>query len=251
MLKVGMISKYGDVYPAIKSPSGDYHPYTGGRENDYEEIFYVINWFFTINFFPFSLKDDIRSFILAKYLEDDLEDTSSPIDSARNLIESEYLDSSQLSDRFIQYLVGIFETCDDLTEYTDVSSSEYAQRIDDKLNQCFLRFRVGDKYDPGDSNIIYFRISSKYVNWRPWISAYLWDTYQTIENMPNIWVGHDAESNPPEIVLFEGTPTDFFGDDLKIYEKTTEYPSMNSSRKYAKYSRYVRRNVSPTEEPLS
>ena len=250
MMKVGMISKYGDVYPAIKSPSGDYHPYTGGRDGNYEEIFDVINWFFTINFFPYSLKDDIRSFILSRYLEDGLGNISSLRNSVIELFNAEYLDSSQFSDEFFEYLIDIFENCDDIFAYEEMRSIDYAQKIDAILNQCFLRFRVGDKYDIGNSNIIYFRISSKSVNWRSQISAYLWDTYKTIDHMPNIWVGHDAESNPPEIVLFEGTPEEFFGDDLKIYEKIKDYPMMNSSRKYAKYSRYIRRNVSPTEEPL-
>lgn len=70
---------------------------------------------------------------------------------------------------------------------------------------------------------------------------FLWDTFKNPDAMPHkIWVGHDAETNPPETVLFEGTPQELFSTyDTSIFANY----QMKRHRVMSRYGNIVNRDT--------
>ena len=97
-----------------------------------------------------------------------------------------------------------------------------AKHITEFLNENFLRVRAGGKLNPEGADAIYFRISSHGYNWHSVIVDFLWDTFGEPSKMPKrIVVCHDAETNPPEVILFDGTPQELFEQyDDKVFAST-------------------------------
>lgn len=82
-----------------------------------------------------------------------------------------------------------------LKKYIDLSVN--TGNIETFLNNRFIRVRDGDMYDSRlrMEDKIYFRISSVGYDWRRVIEEFMWNTYGSIENMPEeIWIGNDYET---------------------------------------------------------
>ena len=124
-----------------------------------------------------------------------------------------YSDSYQVDSKTRQLIGDIYAWMGDeenLRNCIDINELQYARDIARFINENFLRIRAGGKLNPDGTNSIYFRISSHGYDWRRNIENFLRDTFDSPDKMPNyIWIGHDAETNPPEVTLFEGTPNDF------------------------------------------
>ena len=202
-----VLGKLGDVYPCIDD---GFHPHCGNREYGYSEMYSAVDWMI-------NNRVNRGCKAIQKWLEQQLKDCKDnflDLDNSIQLIFAEI----EPSDRTLEICTHIWEYIDTVT-YDSDKCLEYADEIDYYLNQNFLRVRSGGKLNPGSSDSIYFRISSKDYNWRNVIEDFLWDTFKSIDKMPSlIWIGHDEETNPPEVVLFEGTPEDLFvKEDSKIF----------------------------------
>lgn len=131
-----------------------------------------------------------------------------------------YSDLYQPCENTLSAINKAYETCQDSNSrvaYVYTDEVDVARKITSYLNENFLRVRAGGKLNPQGTNSIYFRISSHGYDWHNVIVDFLWDTFQSPKDMPStIWIGHDAETNPPETVLFEGTPDEL----LELYDST-------------------------------
>jgi len=202
-----VLSRLGDVYSCI---SNGFHPHCGNRDQDYPEMYSAVDWMIdnrvnrgckAVNqWLAYQLKDCYNSGL----------DLELSIDAIFAGIEP--------SARTIEVCNRLWEQIDSFN-YSEDDCLEFADKIDSYLNQNFLRVRAGGKLNPSSADSIYFRISSKDYDWRNVIEDFLWDTFKSIDNMPSlIWIGHDEETNPPEVVLFEGTPEELFvKEDSKIF----------------------------------
>lgn len=204
-----MINKDGSVYPCIDNL---YHPNPGTAETEYDEIERTIDWLYmhSIN----SIKSELNRWVavrVAKILEEDPEASLDEV-----LLNVMYCDSYDPCQATKDAVGSAYVNCKDseiLNRYLQYDELNIAKKIVDFLNERFLRVRAGGKLNPEGSDSIYFRISSHDYNWRSVIEDFLWDTFKSIDQMPKyIWIGHDAETNPPEITLFEGTPQDLIND---------------------------------------
>lgn len=205
-----VLGRLGDVYACI---GNGFHPHCGAKESGYPEVYSAVDWM---------IDNRVNRGCKAvnKWLEQQLTEC--------------YRDGLGLEFAMDIIFAGIDpsartkEVCERLWEsigqvvYDEDLCLEYAEDIDFYLNQNFLRVRTGGKLNPSSADSIYFRISSKDYDWRNVIEDFLWDTFKSVDKMPKlIWIGHDAETNPPEVVLFEGSPQDLFGKfDSKVFAST-------------------------------
>lgn len=202
-----VLGKLGDVYPCIVN---GFHPHCGSREQGYPEMYSAVDWMLD-NRVNRGCKAVVNW--LAQQLRicyDDRLDLGTSIDLIFSGIDP--------SSRTIEVCNQLWSNIEEI-KYSEDTVLEYADLIDFYLNQNFLRVRTGGKLNPSSANSIYFRISSKDYDWRNVIEDFLWDTFKDIDSMPElIWIGHDAETNPPELVLFEGSPEELFGKaDTKVF----------------------------------
>lgn len=237
---VCMIDKYGSVYNPIYSNSGiPYHPNAG---DSFTEIIDVINWFI-------KEKPDTNKRVY-DYIEGWVEcSVAHAFENIGNVVPD---DNDIFSEVFAGYnqsdiedeLYDIFDTAFNkfssmdlkyVSQYTEDDPDDYAMDIQNILNQYFLRVRCGGKYDYDREDVIYFRISSRGYDWRPVISNFMFDSFGSVKNMPrSIWVGHDRETNPPEVTLYYGSTEEFFDYDIKMYEaarKSKKNNFLNKERK--------------------
>ena len=213
-----MIHRSGKVYPCIDNL---YHPNPGTEEDEYSEIERPIDWLIA-NELTYPAKA-IRRWISARMsniIEDDPD-----ISLADVIPDVMYNDSYTLSKDTETVLAQAYDALQD-PEIRDkalrIDELEAARDIARYINEFFLRVRAGGKLNPEGSDAIYFRISSHGYDWRRNIEDFLWDTFDDPSRMPNrIWIGHDAETNPPEITLFDGSPEEFIEQfDSKIAAST-------------------------------
>lgn len=205
-----MLSRLGDIYPCIENK---FHPHCGNKDLGYPKIYSAVDWMIAnrVNRGCKAINDWISQQLSSCY-EDGLD-----LELAIEVIFASIDPSARTSEICSQ----LWKTVD--TVSYDISETvKYAELIDAYLNQNFLRVRSGGKLNSGSADSIYFRISSKDYDWRNIIEDFLWDTFKSIDSMPSlIWIGHDEETNPPEIVLFEGSPEDLFGKfDSKVFAST-------------------------------
>lgn len=206
-----MLGKYDDVIPCIDNA---YHPNPG---SDYSEIERCIDWTLTNNLEERVLKyiegwmtarvnnvkeyfgtDDFDEFVKEVMFSDDYTPCTKTIDLIKKCMKS---DSDNKNEK------------------------PYAERIARFINDNFTRVRAGGKLNPDGSDSIYFRISSHGYDWREVFVDFLWDTFGSPDKMPRrIWIGHDAENNPPEVTLFDGTPEELFDTTRKMESKDYERP---------------------------
>ena len=207
-----MMDKYGNIYPCIDNK---YHPNPGTAEDGYSEIERTVDWLISNNIYPVYDYIDkwLRGRLSQEYLADENLD-----DAILNVL---FCDDYTPCKKILKMIELIWnEYQDDSTTYVVDRDSEidelyYSRKIAEYLNEHFLRIRAGGKLNPEGSDSIYFRISSHDVNWRGAIIDFLWDTFGGPNDAPSyIWIGHDAETNPPEVTLFEGT----FSDLLNMYD---------------------------------
>lgn len=202
-----VLGRLGDVYACIDN---GFHPHCGDKDSGYPETYSAVDWMITnrVNRGCKAVNQWLAQQLRSCY------DDGFNLDVATEIIFA----GVDCSDRTLEMCNQIWNNITNI-EFDADFALQCAQDIDFYLNQNFLRVRSGGKLNPSSSNSIYFRISSKDYNWRDVIEDFLWDTFKSISDMPStIWIGHDAETNPPEVVLFEGSPEDLFGKfDSKIF----------------------------------
>ena len=202
-----MLHRNGTVYPC---KDNRYHPNPGTEETEYDEIERPVDWLIANGF----LSDEIEMWLYARIaalIDEDGYDEDADMNETVNSIM--YSDSYQVDSKTRQLIEDIYAWMgdeDNLRNCIDINELQYARDIARFINENFLRIRAGGKLNPDGTNSIYFRISSHGYDWRRNIENFLRDTFDSPDKMPNyIWIGHDAETNPPEVTLFEGTPNDF------------------------------------------
>lgn len=206
-----MLHRNGTVYQCIDNK---YHPNPGTEETEYDEIERPVDWLIANGFLSSTIGDQIDLWLKARIailIEDEGFDEDADMDEVVNSIM--YSDDYRVDPKTRQLIEDIYFWMDldnNLESSLELDELEYARKIARFINENFLRIRAGGKLNPDGTNSIYFRISSHGFNWRRNIEDFLWDTFDSPDKMPNyIWIGHDAETNPPEVTLFEGTPDDF------------------------------------------
>lgn len=207
-----MLDKYGEVHSCIDNA---YHPNPG---EDYSEIERVVDWMYEN--YPIPELDSWIKLRVAEEWYPEYEQNLSGEDEI--ILNVMYCDTYTPCAAATEALLSAIEDCNDpklRRQYLAQDEEDICEAIASKLNEHFLRVRAGGKLNPEGSNSIYFRISSHGYDWRRTIEDFLWDTFQSIDDMPEyIWIGHDAETNPPETTLYEGSPEDLLGlADNKIY----------------------------------
>ena len=206
-----MLHRNGTVYPCIDNR---YHPNPGTEETEYDEIERPVDWLIANGFLSSTIGDQIELWLKARIailIEDEGFDEDADMNEVVNSIM--YSDDYRVDPKTRQLIEDIYFWMDldnNLESSLELDELDYARKIARFINENFLRIRAGGKLNPDGTNSIYFRISSHGFNWRRNIEDFLWDTFDSPDKMPNyIWIGHDAETNPPEVTLFEGTPNDF------------------------------------------
>lgn len=203
-----MLSRYGEVYDCIDNAM---HPNPGTEETQYDEIERTIDWILSIPFYEMVITcTEWIQVKVAKYLK---EFPNSTLDEV--ILNTMYTDLYEPCDACKDIFADIYDLytsgLQSVDAYANSDDISIARKITTWLNENFLRVRAGGKFNPEGANAIYFRISSHGYDWHRTIVDFLWDTFGDPNKMPNkIWIGHDAETNPPEIVLFDGTPDELF-----------------------------------------
>lgn len=199
-----MLDRYGDVYECIDNA---YHPNAGPKEDGYPEIERVIDWLCQ-NCTNKRLLGWIKIWVNYRVA---YECAYGEISDFNELVlDVMYCDTYTPCNEIVQMIKDSYEACKSeevRDEYLSNSEDEAKDFIVNYLNENFLRVRAGGKLNPEGANAIYFRISSHGYDWYDVIVDFLWDAFGNPKNMPyRIWIGHDEETNPPEVVLFDGTP---------------------------------------------
>ena len=200
-----MLSRYGEVYPCIDNA---YHPNVGEA---YSEIERVVDWLYEHSPIP-ELDQWVNLRVAEEWYPEYKEDLPGEDEIILNVMYStQYTPHPDT----INSLKRAIEDCNDARtrrQYLAQDEEEICQAIESYLNENFLRIRAGGKLNPEGTNTIYFRISSHGFDWRGNIEDFLWDTFESMDDMPEyIWIGHDEETNPPEVTLYEGSPEDLLG----------------------------------------
>lgn len=210
-----MLDRDGTVYPCIDNK---YHPNPGTEVDEYSEIERVIDWLYQNKLS--SIRPVLDRWIACRVARCLVDDPDSGLQDV--LLNTLYCDNYAPDDNTVSAVQAAYQSCEDIStfnKYLTYSELDLSRKVAAFLNERFLRVRAGGKLNPEGSNSIYFRISSHDYDWRPVIEDFLWNTFRDPKSMSNyIWVGHDAETNPPEITLFEGSPEDFLdASDVKIF----------------------------------
>lgn len=211
-----MIQKYGEVFPCIDNK---YHPNTGEA---YSEIERVVDWLFEYDPIP-ELTDWVNFRVAEEYFDPVAEDNYSDDDLKDEiLLDVMYCDIYQPCQATVDAVNTAVDACKNPAtrrKFAAQDIDEIQEKIADHLNENYLRVRAGGKLNPEGTDSIYFRISSHGYAWNDEIEDFLWNTFENVNLMPQyIWIGHDGETNPPEITLYEGTPEDLLGvADNKVY----------------------------------
>lgn len=200
-----MLHRSGKVYPCIDNL---YHPNPGTEEDEYSEIERPIDWLLDNDI---GNKRVISRWIAARMSQLIRHDPEAYLTEIAHdvMYDDTYTTSSNTRDM----LSRVFEVLHDpikLAHALQIDEVEEAREIAKFINENFLRVRAGGKLNPEGTDSIYFRISSHGYDWRRNIEDFLWDMFGDPSMMPNrIWIGHDAETNPPEVTLFDGSPEEF------------------------------------------
>ncbi len=199
-----MLSKYGEIYNTIDNA---YHPNPGGKIDGYSEIERCIDWLVANDLL--AVKKDILEWMkcrIALVIDEDIEEI---------IHDVMYDDLYELNEKTRALILEAYNEIvnDDITidRYIDTNEIDAAEKIATYINETFLRIRAGGKLNPDGSDSIYFRISSHGYDWHRNIVEFLWEVFGDLKKMPHrIVICHDAETNPPEVILFDGTPEDLF-----------------------------------------
>lgn len=243
-----MLKRGGTVYPTIDNLM---HPNPGTEADGYAEIERTIDWLYRHNLS--TILSTCNLWLRCRVANELLDyPNSTKEDIILNVLYSDLYDPCNAIKSEILSLINQYQN-EQLSIYDDSEIDELSvsRKIANWLNENFLRVRAGGKFNPDGANSIYFRISSHGYDWHRDILDFLWDIFGSVESMPNkIWIGHDAETNPPEITLFDGTPEELFMNfDDKIFASyksvseslNTFYKNkINESRTNYKLQKYLR-----------
>ena len=234
-----MIDRYGDVYPTIDNKM---HPNPGTEKDGYSEIERTVDWLYR------NKQKSVYSYLdrwvmtrVARLLSEGYTDDEEIV---TEVFYSDLYTPSEDSVNSVVRALNILEESDGLLEsFLEEDELKYARKIASWLNERFLRVRAGGKLNPEGADAIYFRISSHGYDWHRVIVDFLCDVFKDTKDMPGrVWVGHDAETNPPETVLFDGTPEDLMTSaDQKVFEfvrRNRKFPNTNELN--INYDRAVR-----------
>lgn len=223
-----MIDRYGDVYPTIDNKM---HPNPGTEEDGYSEIERTVDWLYR------NKQKSVYSYLdrwvmtrVARLLSEGYTDEEEIV---TEVFYSDIYTPCDASIETVKNAIESLQTSDEmLKHYLKEDEVVYARKIASWLNERFLRVRAGGKLNPEGADAIYFRISSHGYDWHRVIVDFLWDVFKDTKDMPGrVWIGHDAETNPPETVLFDGTPEDLMTSaDQKVFEfvrRNRKFPNTN------------------------
>lgn len=212
-----MLRRDGVIFQCIDNL---YHPNPGTESDQYSEIERTVDWLYANHITQ--IIQTLDKWVCHKVAE--LVDSGyTDIDDV--ILDVMYSDIYEPCSATKNAVQKAFEICKNqmsCKQYARLDELTLSREIASYLNENFLRVRAGGKLNPCGTNSIYFRISSHGFNWYNIIVNFLWDVFRSIDNMPDyVWIGHDAETNPPEIVLFDGTPHDLFERyDTKIFRSS-------------------------------
>lgn len=216
-----MLSKYGEVYQAIDRK---YHPNPGSADEGFPEIERVVDWMYL---HKFSIVKDL----LDQWVKIDTAKVLKDLNEGQEVNEAEVVNEVFYSDIYepckesvnsvVLSLEYFKENPSEVDKYSSIDIFPISDKIVSFLNEKFLRVRLGGKLNSTGEDAIYFRISSHGFDWKRVIVNFLWDEFGSPEKMPRrVWVGHDEENNPPEVVLFDGSPEDLLeGTSTVLFEK--------------------------------
>lgn len=214
-----MLSRYGDILNVIDNK---YHPNPGSKEEGYPEIERCIDWCYDNLEYCKPISKNLDSWIDIRVSQELKENPDSPFEEV--VLNVMYSDTYTPCEETLSSLSRAYETYSDVINNIEVpeegSEIKDSEKISNYINEKFMRVRAGGKLNPEGANAIYFRISSHEFDWHSVIVNFLWDMFDSPDKMPKkIWIGHDAENNPPEITLFEGTPKELLeNEDGKLFE---------------------------------
>lgn len=209
-----MIDKYENVYNCIDNA---YHPNPGTAADSYSEIERTVDWLFEHDIH--TALDYLYKWVYARVAHQLSEDIDATFEDVLYdvMFCDAYTPCADTINAVREAYITLRSDADMIERWANIDDTYYAAKITDYLNETFLRVRAGGKLNPQGTNSIYFRISSHGYDWRSVIEDFLWDTFGSPENMPKyVWIGHDEETNPPEVTLYEGSPEDFLEYDHKI-----------------------------------
>lgn len=199
-----MLSKYGEIYNAIDNA---YHPNAGSKEDGYSEIERCIDWLIANDLL--AVKKAILEWMkcrIALTIDEDIDEIIHDV-----MYDDLYELNEKTRDLVIEAYNEIVNDETTVDRYIDTNEIEFAEKIVTYINETFLRIRAGGKLNPDGSDSIYFRISSHGYDWHRNIVDFLQEVFGEPKKMPHrIVICHDAETNPPEVILFDGTPEELF-----------------------------------------
>ena len=226
--KALMLDRYGDEYGVI---DGKMHPNPGTMDDRYSEIERTVDWLYSNNLTGvFDLLNEWVMIRVANVLIS--YDNISNEDVVKEVFYSDLYTPCSKSVESVSDSINKFRSDDDLyKEYLDKDELPVSAKIASWLNERFLRVRIGGKLNSDGEDAIYFRISSHGYDWRRVIIDYLWNEFGSIKDMPSrVVICHDEETNPPETILFDGTPDELINsNDSKVYESVRKYKSESNS----------------------
>jgi len=228
-----MLDKAGNVYPTI---DGMYHPPASTGE-----IERTADWLCQYIKPPLfnKFRETIMDWLRIRYANIWFDEPDVIDDRAAFMNALLYTDKhSEELWQLVQEVAVIADDLDDkqIEEMGQQDENGVDEFLVHLVNEQFLRVRAGGKLNPEpENNTVYFRISSRGFNWRPVIEQYMWDTFNSPENMPSgMWIGTDKESRGEEIIYFDGDPRDYFSAndwyDMKVFSSAQEKANAYRSR---------------------
>lgn len=188
-----------------------YHPNPGTAATGYDETERTVDWLYAFGFKEVRpLLDKWVAISAARVLEDD--PSLSLKETLAEVMYADLYDPCAPTKRAVRKAYDAWKATRERPSFSQADLMKVCGEIATFLNESFLRVRLHGKYNPRGEDTVYFRISSHGFDWRAVVEAFLREVFGSAENMPKtVWIGHDAETNPPETVLFEGPPENLPG----------------------------------------
>lgn len=200
-----MIDRYGNIYDCLDNC---YHPNPGTEETQYSEIERTIDWLYSYDVTP--VKPLLDKWIANRVANVYGEIAQEYEDVLVNVMYCDAYEPCQATKDAVHSALSVCETGREAKEmYLKYDYLDFCRQIVSYLNENFMRVRCNGKLNPEGADIIVFRISSHGYDWSPIIRNFLWEVFHNVDSMPKgVWIGYDAETHPPEKVLYDGTSKD-------------------------------------------
>lgn len=197
-----MLDRNGKIYACIDNIL---HPNPGTLKKGYPEIERTVDWLYANDIQP--IKPILNEWIQCRVFRRLDEESTIQDEIVHAVMHNDAYIPCDAEISQIMQAYHRFQTETERHHYTIYEEIALAKEIADFVNETFLRVRAGGKADSFGENAIYFRISSHGYNWYPLIMNFLHSVFGAQTKMPDrIWIGHDGETNPPEIILYDGEP---------------------------------------------